>query len=1152
METLITKLSHKLADIRNRAVDSVARPRGVSNIIKSGGLQILNKYKKQEYQILLEKVKSNLVSDHKDNHRFAKTPVAETPIESLRISPIKSIAPSPVKDTRTEKILVFNWKSLDESQMFILKSFTELNSNYKENIQEMEYFDYINTNIGSSVFLQYPDSFKQILDGLLSVHQYKYNLTFNYLLLMVESWTAENIRADRLTAVAETQMDATLAASDMFYKIVKLISVKNPEPRVLKLLYSLVPFLKLRAAHTNETTQYFEAVASISVEFDDISPEVVEVFLKYKHLHPYLVEIIKSNKNEEFIKCILMKAVGVEETSLSLDIIEVLPTLNMDSKKLLAYPFSLQLVAGSSLTDISCAVSILKMYVNRNDIIDILPSVQAYCAHDDVLQTKSMEAVAKLDRDDQILYFIRGLLSRNGEYRDLCNTSLRNLNVQSRSDLCLFDAAYITSILRLVPGILEQFSIIESSDVYSPSFFQNLSCILQNDSRIREKVVEMKLYENLLNIIQSGIVNDLDITGCLKCLVILLKQYHTIRDFTFLQKRFLIGLFNCKAVLTVDSVDSFTDVHNRFQIASIYSLTLFGLSFEWVDVLLGEEASRDEICFPTAILDSFFMYGVTFKSFKYRFPKFETVCKDLWAEILQLYKAIDVDQAIRYKALELVSNLKLAQSNGSFQMQLVHINDFAVKMEYADQLVDVGIVDVLSRFLTVNPNNEEDYFTLNQILLLLLNFQKFFGLEQLLEANMQPLFNILQSANQIEFDVKTQTILNIGKLYAKFFQSSANALVICENGISIFHIANLLIHELPRRPKLFCSDYLVPLDLVKPFTQNPHIVTNMPSDQIFDLMKSLVANIQGSLQAGQDAPFLGFILIVMVIVFHIDFYETPHNSKYFKKLQGNEVLLHCTSIVCSISDYSFLCPFIRLIFKFAYNDISTVKLELAELHFFEAVFKMDSLFDQNWSLSKVDFIVNLERLVELLVNYDEYYLRYLLEHSGLATFLIFLISNTADPMVTYEHGGKHLFPSIIQQIQSRDSEMVKTARILLIQILKLEIHYGIDLKIDLALVTAYGDTCIGNVLAESLIQQYCTQTNELELYKALEYILHYLPIYKSKTATSKDLLMTAVLPTKIEKDIEAMILSKMDSGRVASLLEIAAVLCIDSDYTKVG
>ncbi|KAJ3310716.1 hypothetical protein HDV04_004672 [Boothiomyces sp. JEL0838] len=1221
--------------------EAATRPRGINNIIKAGGLHILKKYNKPEYQALLEKINSAVMLHHKET-TLDRSPVVETPIVQLQEPPHK--VQSPVKEILADKILVFNWKDLDKSQLDILNSFSDLNCSYRENIQEMEYFDYLNTNIGSSVFLQYPKLFTQILDGLLSVHQYKFDLTLNYLLIMVDSWSVESKNSQPTTFV-DTQMDVTAACLDIFFKLVKLLNFRKADARVMRLLYAIVQFMKLRK-DKDLFLQLFELVVSVTVEEEwfqkqissyalsffiecvrDIDTEdptpialqAIEILLKHPHLHIYIIELCKTLQNECFYQYILMKTRGYTETDLVNNIL-AMAIQHVDIRRLLPYSFSLKLVSNSNEIETGAGLTIVRKFMSEESFIDVLPFIQVYSSHDEEILEKVGGAITQLDRNDQIIHWIRGLLSRNTTYRNYCCKMLESFNLSSKEDLFLFDANYLSSLIRLVPidgpyltfeGIKETISEIDIGKLYSPSFFQNLSTVLQNDGRIRERFVQDQLYIKLIYALQIGIQNDLDLTVV---------------------------------------IQSF-DLNLRFQIANLYSLTIFDIPRYWKTVILGDDVSQDELCFPESILDGFFMYGVGNRTCKYKSDTNQTIFKEIWAKISILPNSIDADPSIQYRSLELVSKLKLAKSNKSFQEILSEICNFAVKAEYATLLVSNGIFEIFS-------SNEEDYHTLNDIVLTLLNFQNYVSVDSLIKLSAVPLFRIVQDVDRLEYEIKTQVILNID-----------NELIAINKELAIFYLMNQLMKSIVKLPGVFCSDYLVPLELLLPFSRTINCVSSVPTNVIFNYLQTIVETSllflnskdenytsgYNNIAAGRlalkiirnlltctrlsgisvDIHSLQFnksikwiyedllnhndsivralgIEILSNLVFEKDwlsnevihdltnrsqklildltaestertagmkFYYKMYQCRdfyevgLFKSLAKSKVLMFSNSIIASSSNFSFLCTYLQLIVSYAYSDISVIKSKLGELHFFEQTFKLESIYNTEWSKSKFDFIINLLRLVELLINYDDHFLRFLLEHCSLGNFLSFIIVNTTDPGTTlsaqrllsrsinhlqrnnmemlmsffsFEHGGKYLFPLICEQLKTNQRAYIQCARTILAQILQLELDYGIDLKIDLALVTSFDDSCIGNVLADNLIQQYCTENEySQDLYSALELILRYLPVYKNKTATT-------VLPTKIEKEIESMIMSKIDLQKVSSLLDIASVLCVDSDYTKVS
>ncbi|KAJ3253918.1 hypothetical protein HK103_007652 [Boothiomyces macroporosus] len=1201
-----------------------------------------------EYQALLEKISSGVMLHHKET-TLDRSPVVETPIVQLQEPPHIPKAQSPVKEILADKILVFNWKDLDKSQLDILNSFSDLNCSYRENIQEMEYFDYLNTNIGSSVFLQYPKLFTQILDGLLSVHQYKFDLTLNYLLVMVDSWSVES-KNSQPTTFADTQMDVTAACLDIFFKLVKLLNFRKADARVMRLLYAIAQFIKLRK-DKDLFLQLFELVISVTVEEEwfqkqissyafsflvecvrdidtedptSIALQTIEILLKYPHLHIYIIELCKTLQDECFYQYILMKTRGYTETDLVNNIL-AMAIQHVNIRRLLPYSFSLKLVSSSNENETGAGLTIVRKFMSEESFIDVLPFIQVYSSHDEEILEKVGGAITQLDRNDQLIHWIRGLLSRNTAYRNYCCKMLESFNLSSKEDLFLFDANYLSSLIRLVPidgpyltfeGIKETISEIDIGKLYSPSFFQNLSTVLQNDGRIRERFVLDQLYIKLIYALQIGIQNDLDLTGCIKCLNVLLKGFSVVRDYVTEKKDFLIDLF--KVV-----VQSF-DLNLRFQTANLYSLAIFDIPRYWKTVILGDDVSQDELCFPELILDGFFMYGVGNRTCKYKSDTNQTIFKEIWAKISILPNSIDADPSIQYRSLELASKLKLAKSNKSFQEILSEISNFAVKAEYATLLVSNGIFEIFS-------SNEEDYHTLNDIVLILLNFQNYVSVDSLIKLSAVPLFRIVQDVDRLENEIKTQVILNIA----------------INKELAIFYLMSQLMKSIVKLPGVFCSDYLVPLEIILPFSRTINCVSSVPTNVIFNYLKTIVETSRLFLNSKDENYTSGYNNIaagrlalkilrnlltctrlsgISVDIHSLQFDESVkwiyddllnHNDSIVRALGieilsnlvfekdwlSNEVIHDLTNrsqklildltaesiertagmkfyykmyrCRASSSNFSFLCAYLQLIVSYAYSDISVIKSKLGELHFFEQIFKLESIYNSEWSKSKFDFIINLLRLVELLINYDDHFLRFLLEHCSLGNFLSFIIVNTTDPGTTlsaqrllsrsinhlqrnnlemlmsffsFEHGGKYLFPLICGQLKTDQRAYIQCARTILAQILQLELDYGIDLKIDLALVTSFDDSCVGNVLADNLIQQYCTE-NEFsqDLYRALELILRYLPVYKNKTATSK-----SVLPIKIEKEIESMIMSKIDLQKVSSLLDIASVLCVDSDYTKVS
>ncbi|KAJ3321247.1 hypothetical protein HDV06_004472 [Boothiomyces sp. JEL0866] len=1256
MEALINKLSDlgdgqlierllkllEIADNENIVYllnEAASRPRGINNIVKAGGLHILQKYNKPEYQSLLEKVNAGIVFYHKETPVYIQSPIIETPVQRFAESPTKSHRQSPEKVIATEKIFLFNWKDLDEIQLEILNSFSELNNGFKENDQEIEYFDYLNTNVGSSVFLQYPKLFMQILDGLLSVHQYKYDQTLNYLSIMVESWTIES-KITEPKAFLEIQMDVTVACSEIYFKLIKLL--KKSDSRVLRLLYSLVPFLKLRK-ELDFHVRMFEAIVSVQVEeewlkhqissfgfnyleectrelescdVEIVSVQVIEILLKFPHLHCYLLDLARLIQNDNFNLGIMMKSQNLKGSSLSNDLVSIcLNTMNIRS--LVSYCFSLPVSTGCSETDFAVGLKILNQFRMQESDIDILTYLQVFCPYDDLILEKTSEIIGQKDPEDQILYWIRGLLSRNNHYRAISCRKLEIFDIRAKPDIFQFDSSYLSSINRFAP-VDGPFLTYEVKKTHVGDKGDRFC---RRDGRIKENFVQDQLYSKLVSTIQIVLLNSFDI-------------------------------------------------HLRFQTATLYSLSLFELKHDWKRIILGEDFNLEELCFPTAILDGFYMYGIASKAYKYKLPYFAASCKEILQQLSQLCKTIDTDQSMQYRSLELVSNLKLANSNKSFQGVLSSINNFAVESQYVNLIASNGIFEVFARFLMVHPNNEEDYNTLNSILLVLLNFQKFYAIKKLLNSSAKSLFGIVRAVNQTDFDTKIRVVINVCKLFANLFNSATeNELIAYEKELSILQAINQLVNQIGKLPRLVCSDHVIPLSLINPFSKAVQCIANIPSNKVFDWIQTLVKITHEYLHAGKidkisgyNTPaaghlslrILGNILacerisgisvnqdclhmngninwifddllthqdgicrawgyeilsnlvteskwfgkqqILQIIQnaqetildlnvktlerkgclkFYLKFYESRENYDVdvFKKLGDNQLILHANTILCSSNDFPFMCVFMKLLLSFAFSDIGVVKSKLGEIYFFEQIFKMELIYNSPWCEAKVDFLINLGRLVELLINYDHHFLRLLLEQCHLGGLLSYVITNTSSgglilsaqrilsrsiyhlqrnnsemlqTFFSFDHCGKYLFPLILQQLKSGNELYIQCARTLLAQILQLEIHYGFDLKIDLALVTPCDETCIGNVMTELLIQQYFVeQVYSSDLYNALELILHYISIFKSQSATS-------ILPTRIEKEIEAMILYKIDPQKTSSLLDIAAVLCIDSDYSKVS
>ncbi len=396
-------------------------------------------------------------------------------------------------------------------------------------------------------------------------------------------------------------------------------------------------------------------------------------------------------------------------------------------------------------------------HVNPLQILPYLAPLQSFHVIDHSIIVSIVDlCVSQMSREDVIFFWIRGLLARQESFRALSATKLEGFIGSIPRDLFVIPSGYAQQANNFSSGSISTAVAVKLIQTFNeergPKLMEALSVLRLglHDMKTRSILMDLNLLSNLMLLLETQVLNlgeenqkskndiqdDIpsDLLACLRILV----------QFDFSPESRSKLLFRKDVLLSLFSRLVYCSEKTRFEGARLFVLLLFEPPTDHGTF------SEQHIDAPLCVIDAFFVFGLAGNSMPIRLEEneFSQFSSTLWEGFSKMMNTSYHKVAL----LESLKELKGASTVSDFTSALDYVNRLTFVKDYGMFFVFEGLLQILSRFFTVNPASEEDGIILAQVLQVLrdlpmseaLEEQLALGWEVLLQVGSSKLSNISQ------------------------------------------------------------------------------------------------------------------------------------------------------------------------------------------------------------------------------------------------------------------------------------------------------------------------------------------------------------------------------------------------------------------------